>query len=89
MGFKFYRRKIILRRNIMLKATRKAKKLFKKEKITMYDIRQMLSYLGWIDCTDTYNMYEKYIKHGKITKEKINFAKTFLYESKSYHVSGP
>ena len=22
----------------------------------------MMSYLGWIDCTDTYNMYEKYIK---------------------------
>jgi len=22
----------------------------------------MLSYLGWIDCTDTYGMYKKYIK---------------------------
>lgn len=62
MGFKFYRDRIILRRNIMLKATRKAKKLSKKYKITIYDIRQMMSYLGWIDCTDTYGMYEKYIK---------------------------
>ena len=46
----------------MLKATRKARKLSKKEKITIYDIRQMLSYLGWIDCTNTYGMYEKWIK---------------------------
>jgi hypothetical protein len=22
----------------------------------------MLSYLGWIDCTDTYRMYQKWIK---------------------------
>ena len=36
--------------------------LSKKEKIKIYDIRQMLSYLGWIDCTDTYGMYEKWIK---------------------------
>lgn len=26
------------------------------------DARQMLSYLGWIDCTDTYLMYQKWIK---------------------------
>lgn len=26
------------------------------------DARQMLSYLGWIDCTDTYLMYRKWIK---------------------------
>lgn len=62
MGFKFYRDKTILRKSIMLKATRKAKKISKKEKMTIYDIRQMMSYLGWIDCTDTYGMYEKWIK---------------------------
>lgn len=62
MGFKFYRDKTTLRRTIMLKATRKAKKMSKKEKVTIYDIRQMLSYLGWIDCTDTYCMYETWIK---------------------------
>lgn len=62
MGFKFYRDKTILRRSIMLKATRKAKKLSKKEKITIYDIRQMMAYLGWIDCSDTYGMYKKWIK---------------------------
>ena len=62
MGFKFYRDKTTLRRTIMLKATRKARKMYKKDKVTIYDIRQMMSYLGWIDCTDTYNMYDTWIK---------------------------
>ena len=46
----------------MYKATRKARKLSRKERPTIHDARQMLSYLGWIDCTDTYKMYRKRIK---------------------------
>lgn len=62
MGFRFYRNRTVLRRSIMLKATRKARKISKKEKPTIHDARQMLSYLGWVDCTDTYKMYEQWIK---------------------------
>lgn len=62
MGFRFYRDRTILRKSIMLKANRKARKIGKKEKPTIYDIRQMLSYLGWIDATDTYRMYLENIK---------------------------
>lgn len=62
MGFRFYRDRTILRKSIMYKASRKARKISKKEKPTILDARQMLSYLGWIDCTDTYRMYEKWIK---------------------------
>lgn len=62
MGFRFYRNRTILRKSIMYKATRKAGKISKKEKPTILDARQMLSYLGWIDCTDTYRMYRKWIK---------------------------
>jgi retron-type reverse transcriptase len=62
MGFRFYRDRTTLRRTIMLKATRKARRISKKEHPTIYDIRQMMSYLGWIDCTDTYYMYENWIK---------------------------
>lgn len=61
MGFRFYRNRVTLRRNIMLKATRKAHKIYKSEKITIYSARQMLSYLGWIKHTDTYNMYREHI----------------------------
>jgi retron-type reverse transcriptase len=62
MGFRFYRNRTVLRRTIMYKASRKAKKVSSKEKATIFDFRQMLSYLGWIKCTDTYAMYLYWIK---------------------------
>lgn len=62
MGFRFYRNRVTLRRSIMLKATRKARRLWKSEKITVFAARQMLSYMGWIDCTNTYGMYSEWIK---------------------------
>lgn len=62
MGFRFYRNRTVLRRSIMYKASRKAAVIYKKKHPTVYDVRQMLSYFGWISCTDTYNMYEKWIK---------------------------
>lgn len=62
MGFRFYRDRTTLRRAILLRATRKAKRIRKKIRPTVYDCRQMLSYLGYFDCTDTYNVYRKRIK---------------------------
>lgn len=62
MGFRFYRNRTTLRKSIMIKATRKARKIYRTGKASVYSARQMLSYLGWIDATDTYGMYEKYIK---------------------------
>lgn len=62
LGFRFYRNKTIIRKSIMLKSTRKALKMGKKEKPTIFDIRQMLSYLGWFKYTDSYNSYTKWIK---------------------------
>lgn len=62
MGFRFFRDRTILRKTIMLKATRKAKRLARKIWKTVHDCRQMLSYLGWLDCTDTYGMYKRRIK---------------------------
>jgi hypothetical protein len=62
MGFRFYRNYTALRKSIMFRISRKAIKLGKKEFISLHDERQMLSYLGWIDCTDTYNMYLQWVK---------------------------
>ena len=62
MGFRFYRNRITLRKSIMIKATRKARHIYKKGKTTVYDSRQMLSYIGWIDSTNTYQMYLAWIK---------------------------
>lgn len=62
MGFRFYRNRTTLRRSIMLKATRKARRIYKADRITIFAARQMLSYLGWIKYTDTYEMYLTWIK---------------------------
>lgn len=62
LGFRFYCDRTTLRRRIMLRATRKARKMAAKSAITRYDAMQMLSYIGWIDCTDTYGMYDEWIK---------------------------
>lgn len=62
MGFRFFRDRTILRKSIMLKATRKARRIARKPIKTIYDCRQMLSYLGWINCANTYGMYRKYVK---------------------------
>ena len=62
MGFRFYRNRITLRRSILLKALRKARRLYRAEKITIFAARQMLSYLGWLSHTDTYGIYVREIK---------------------------
>lgn len=69
MGFRFFRDKTILRKSIMIKASRKARRIEKKEKPTVYEIRQAIAYMGWISATDTYNYYLKYIKPGVNFKE--------------------
>ena len=85
IGFKFYRDRIVLRKSVMLKITRKARKMFKKEKISLYDIRQILSYLGWIDCTDTYYMYKIHVKpciNFKDCKKRISDHGKFLVKQR-------
>lgn len=62
MGFKFYRNRVTLRRNIMLRSSRKARRIYKKDKPTVYECKQFLSYIGWLSATDTYGFYEKWIK---------------------------
>ena len=62
MGFRFYRKRIVMRRSIMLRMTRKARAMGEKKKITVYDCRQMISALGWLRHTDTYGMYLIWIK---------------------------
>lgn len=61
MGFKFYRDKTIIRKTIMLKATKKAAKMNKKGAVTWYDACQLLSYMGWFKRTKTHGVYEKFI----------------------------
>jgi retron-type reverse transcriptase len=66
MGFLFFRSKVLIRKHIMLEATRLARRLHKaKEAGRGYyekHLKAMLSYMGWFDCTDTYDCYQDNIK---------------------------
>lgn len=62
MGFQFYHDKTILRESIMLNCTRKVNRVSKKDRITWYDATAILSYMGYLDHTDTYDMYLQRIK---------------------------
>lgn len=66
MGFVFYRDKVIMRESIMLHITRLAKKMHMAKKSTgkyrARDARAMLSGMGWIKYTDSYDCYLAYIK---------------------------
>lgn len=61
-GYLFYRDRTILRESHMLKTTRKANKISKKENVTFYDAQQILSHLGWYKHADMYDSYKERIK---------------------------
>jgi len=61
IGFKFYRNRAVLRKSIMLHATRTAKRIGRKLWPTIYDARQMEAYKGWLKHSDTYNMAKEHI----------------------------
>lgn len=57
------------------KKCKKARRIGKKEKVTAHEARQILSYMGYIDKTDTYGMYEERIKpyvNVKSCKHKVS-----------------
>ncbi len=62
MGFRFFRDRTVLRRHIMLKASRKARRISVKKKPTLFEIRQMLSYVGWIKHTRSHGFYLRWIR---------------------------
>lgn len=62
MGFEFHRNKTIMRESIMLRLTKKALQISKQDKINPKDAASLLSSMGWVDHTDTYDMYKKRVK---------------------------
>lgn len=75
LGYRFFIDRTIMRKSIMLKSSRKAKRIYKKNKFTTYDARQMLAYMAKVDNADVYNMYLCRIKpyvNIKRCKRKIS-----------------
>lgn len=63
MGFRFFRDHTILRKALMFRITRKVHKVHKKRRFaTNGDASAVISYMGWIKCTDSYKMFVKRIK---------------------------
>ena len=75
LGYRFYSDRTVFRRSLMLKTTRKAKRIAKKKRFTAFDARQMMSYMAKVKHSDTYNMYltriKPYVK-VKRCKKKIS-----------------
>lgn len=69
-GYLFYRDRTILRKEKMIRATRKAGKMARKEKITFYDCEQLLSRIGDFKHVDVYNVYRNRIK-PKVDVKKL------------------
>lgn len=62
LGYRFFHDKTILRRSLMLKATRKVKRTKKKKSWNAHNCGSVLSYIGWMKHSDSYNLYQQRIK---------------------------
>lgn len=62
MGYRFYRYKTILRKDIMYRATRNARKIGKSNAITARDASAMISRMGWVKSSDSNNLYKHEIE---------------------------
>lgn len=61
MGFKFYGNRTTIRKGIARKCMRKARRIHNKERATVHDARQMLTYIGWSKATDTFQWLKRHI----------------------------
>ncbi len=74
MGFRFFRNRTILRKALMLRITRRAKKVHRKGEACAKCASAVISYMGWIKHTRTYQVYSTYIK----PLLSIRFLKTII-----------
>lgn len=61
MGFRFFRNRTTIRKRILRKAFRAARRISEKTRFTIYDCRQMTSFNGWFRRTDTKRFFHKHI----------------------------
>lgn len=62
VGYRMFRKKTILRKSIMYRMSRKAKRTYKRETWNFHNCCSILSYLGWVKHTDSYGFYHCRIK---------------------------
>ena len=87
MGFKFYRDKTTLRKGILLKALRKARRIEKKKSFSWFEACQMISYMGWFRHTDTYSLFLSRIKPRvsiRVCRNKIRERQRAINKEKNH-----
>ena len=62
LGFRFFRKKTILRKRNALRIRRRMQKIKKKGYLNHQDACTVISYWGWIKRSNSYNFYHKYVK---------------------------
>jgi len=62
LGYRFFHYKTILRRSIMLRISRKIKRTYKKKSWNPHNCKSIISYLGWIKHSNSYQFYKKWVK---------------------------
>lgn len=60
LGYRFYRGYTTLRRENFLRIKRRAKRIYKRKKLTKKDASAMISYNGWLKHCDSRNFKQKY-----------------------------
>lgn len=62
LGFVIHRNRIGMRKSILKRARRKARKIGREKRYKRIDAAAMVSYMGYFDHSDTYGYYLRYIK---------------------------
>lgn len=79
LGYKFYKQHVGIRRNVALKAQRKAKHIFKKDRPNIHDARQIVIYSGiskYADCRTWFkNHILPYVSIQKMRKKISTYDK--------------
>lgn len=69
LGLRFYRTHTTLRRRNALRIMRRMKKIHKKGHLTVSDAQAVLSYWGWLKCSDSFGFYHEHVKLATTIKE--------------------
>lgn len=62
LGYRFFHDKTILRREVMLRISRKVRRTAKKKTWNPHNCKSILAYRGWFKRTNSYGCYQKWIK---------------------------
>jgi len=62
LGFRFFRNKVILRKSLMFRITRKIKRVKKRNSYNAHNCMSIISYLGWLKHCNSYTLYINWIK---------------------------